>query len=61
MSQQNATTSQGVTFDREFYSDLVEMLRCKSHIWVEEQQTGHRVCAWCNACEACPHPPSETA
>lgn len=21
------------------------------HIWVEEQQTGHKVCAWCGYCE----------
>ena len=24
---------------------------CKNgHIWTKEQQTGHRVCAWCNEC-----------
>lgn len=23
----------------------------KGHYWETEQQTGHKVCAWCNACE----------
>lgn len=30
---------------------IVELLRCREHIWTEEQQTDHRVCAWCNYCE----------
>jgi hypothetical protein len=27
------------------------MLDCKRHIWTNEQQTGHRVCAWCGYCD----------
>jgi hypothetical protein len=58
MSERQTTSADFSTtavFDAEFTGYLVELLRCKKHIWVEEQQTGHRVCAWCNACETCPH------
>lgn len=49
----NTSTAQSFTFpaDAAFAAYMVEMLRCKAHIWVEEQQTGHRVCAWCNYCK----------
>jgi len=52
MKQTNtADASTNATFEPAFYSDLVEMLTCKRHIWVVEQQSNHPVCAWCNYCE----------
>jgi len=37
-----------------FVNAAVTMLRnaCKNgHIWRTEQQSGHKVCAWCNTCD----------
>jgi hypothetical protein len=52
----NTSSSQNVTltpfmWTDEFVDYVAGMLRCSRHRWVEEQQTGHRVCAWCNHCE----------
>jgi hypothetical protein len=50
MRQENSTSGGSATFDDDFLSRVVDMLKCKKHIWQREQQTDHEVCAWCNAC-----------
>jgi hypothetical protein len=61
MGHQNSSTSSSITIEEA--ESVVRwiarsgILDHKDHIWTNEQQTNHKVCAWCSRCDepGCDH------